>query len=680
MGMYDAYAEAHKHRRWEYRGEIGFTEAKQKVDEHNALFDAWEAAEARIKELDSAPWADDIREIRRITDAGGRPTVDVVRELVAECAEHCTTLTEAKSTSRPCAVTFSCTAYELLKLFAQRLDPDEKWPQFAVRELSTRARVTVPEGVPTAEEIMREHHFHELHEHIEHGPAIEYCPYEFTRGYLAPYLHPPQKYLRCIFCNHIADTIDELREHSAVCTAHPQHEARKTAEEERDELRERLESDEALATAYENGMRAAQSDDIHIADLRTTGDGRVDILPTGECELYYYLNGRRLVPEPEPIASAETLEQLAEGGHEKFKKYVNENGLGATEWNGLDPRSRDGLVRFVEHILRAAQPYVDELSKELAEMKEAIWEQGIHYGKNDEGKGEFLLPDYTDPPDIATAETLEQLAEIAWNAIPGREVKYSNLAEPCKQNWRNTVTDILRAAQPYVNVEYPELMSTVIGAAGQKWSWQRGIDLCNWRIRYRVKDAPQSRSVPELAVIIWQTINDAPGQLSEQEGHIASRYFLAAQRVVAAVEIGPSQPDESLEDEMLREMAESADLSGKNNITDNGAEYKCIFCDAEAASFAALKQHTEMCPEILEARRAARRWEVIRCDAVLDYPKSNRLVVHPAGDRYHRWTLPARPGRQTGYGTQRGAIKWEQTTIYTPTYASIADAAPTNCT
>ena len=72
--------------------------------------------------------------------------------------------------------------------------------------------------------------------------------------------------------------------------------------------------------------------------------------------------------EPEPIATAETLEQLAEGGHEKFKKYVNENGLGATEWNGLDPRSRDGLVRFVEHILRAAQPYVDTDCITVSEM------------------------------------------------------------------------------------------------------------------------------------------------------------------------------------------------------------------------------------------------------------------------------------------------------------------------
>ena len=340
-----------EHRLWEAEGQDVKSldvrcyyecEAEALCSEHNAAVNALHAALDEIKRLKenvgcarhqgSTQYCAELEPIRKERD-------ELREKLKEQAIRHSNELSSLErrlsgdpdygpdaTPTVPCTVSFDCTPEELHMAFLAHIDEmsrhynalHQKPTDFAYNYLATRARVTVPEGVPTAKELRNDW--------LRTGSQLGF---EYCLDRLAPYLNQPQKYLRCIFCNHIEDTVEGLREHSAACTAHPKHEALMAAEAECDNLREELDSDEALAVAYENGMRAARA---------------IDIRPTGEGELTYYLNGKRFVPEPEPIASPEVLEELAEIAQESYS------------WRG---KGEDEWTPVVSAVLHAAQPFVD---------------------------------------------------------------------------------------------------------------------------------------------------------------------------------------------------------------------------------------------------------------------------------------------------------------------------------
>lgn len=203
-----------------------------------------------------------------------------------------------------------------------------------------------------------------------------------------------------------------------------------------------------------------------------------------------YLSAHAVVEVPDGVPSIDDLcsEYIGKGKIDSPIQFI---------YNRLAPYLRPSAVdpKLCE------TPFYSEIS-----VSSTVWSKsdGIRYRLKDEIPPElardtglwllsFAVAHGVDVrlPDIATAETLEQLAEIGQKTLYPRQIDctWDQLTPDQQQRWYNTVTAILRAAKPNINILSGELSSILTKGL----SCHEIVKALDQYIRYRV-ELPEDES------------------------------------------------------------------------------------------------------------------------------------------------------------------------------------------
>lgn len=488
------------------------------IAEHNALFDAWQDAQQEIERL-------------------------------------------KQNTQRRCSVRFDCTPEMVSAKDLEWIKSHRGRPIFMVEQMQNlmdyiaeHAVAEVPEGVPSISDVMDDYWIG--YESIPDGKHLAGVQAAYDR--LAPYLHAPASVdpticdtpleiesslgwnsLKFDAVNSSHGFVISLKKDSANHTPADAHRAglwllsyaasegidvrlpayppqAYVPRSELDAMREERDKayDEGLAAGRAEASPPAETPgDIEIATLDTRGDGSVDIHPTSEMDVQFYLHGRRLVPESETF---ETLDQLAEM---HYLVWAKERGTAQpdADWESLSEADKQLERDQVTAILQSTRPVIDvddlafATNGDMSLNEACVWLNSciyhtVHVPPDTIKKPQPVrrifceyeasnLKDLREhsahcekhplwQPPIATAETLEQLAEILRDTTYCYQDKEGSI---CVGNREAAVTAILQAARPVI-----DLKPGSVWRCGKSELHYEDLDALHARIRYTVAVPPKT--------------------------------------------------------------------------------------------------------------------------------------------------------------------------------------------